>query len=461
MPRMDSQMTRQEIDDFAERLVREDRTAIDRYYRNHCLRLPRTDGNERCAYIDDVRVHGPISAYPETPSEICRACLPRNRVGGCEGCRPELFEDCGYCGRRSMIGHPCTCWVYCEADECDAFGIPVIVITHDWSTDYFCTEECAENSGYQHCGDCDMYMRGHRSGLCRECRPCDCGDCRQCRDRTGIHSYSYKPSPLFKGEGPLYLGLECEISTSGALQSRTAIAEYVNGILSERDIAYLKSDSSIGNGFELVTHPMSHRWAMEEFPWHLFDTLAGEYGVEESEDCGIHVHASRSGFSGTRHLYLWQKFFYRNERPLTQLARRESDRWAAFRPDSRDMAACVAKKGGHYTGETISTRAWYVPRRFRREGVMMYTPSPNRYSAINAQNAHTLEVRIFAGAVDATPIKAALGLVHASIEYTRTLDTQSVLKKGGWDWEPFRNWVADRDGTYSALNSEIERLVTA
>lgn len=34
-------------------------------------------------------------------------------------------------------------------------------------------------------------------------------------------------------------------------------------------------DSSIGNGFEIVTHPMSYQWAMATFPWPMLTRLAG------------------------------------------------------------------------------------------------------------------------------------------------------------------------------------------
>ena len=420
------------------------------------------NGREYFPSFDRNAIHGPRLPRYTGSAYLCTGCEWQTSPDGCRFCRPELYVSCDFCGNSHLDGHSCTCWTTCD---CGTYGPPRITADGN-SGNYYCSEDCAENNGAAECNSCNRWT-SNDDGECEYCRPCSCGSCSECRDRANIHSYSYKPTPLFKGTGPLYLGLECEIDVAASRYSLTDIAEYVNGRLDDGSIGYLKSDSSIDCGFEVVTHPMSYRWAMEQFPWDMYGELSGTYGVREEDECGIHVHASRDGFSGTRHLYMWQRFFYRNAEPITQLARRESNRWASFGSEARHMAALVAKRGG-YEQQTVRADSWLLPRdvrdMYRRQGYpsdsQLWTPTAPRYSAINVQNRHTLEVRVFAGSVDATPVQAALGLVHASIEYTRNLDTQSVLKKSGWSWQPFRNWVADRDDTYPALNSEIERLVT-
>ena len=481
MPRMDRHMTTGEIEQILARHTDAEESFYDRNYTQG--RYPSyRDGYAYGTYPVNLEVwrgnpdreffpsctdglqFGPRLADPAVPRMSCRNCVYAYDLQGCHMCRPELFTGCD-CGRMHVSGHPCECWSECYG--CGSLArLQLSVRENRWETSEYCTEDCATEHGANECTGCGSNWTRHDSGLCESCRPCDCGDCSNCRRRANIHSYSYKPTPLFKGNGPLYLGLECEIDVGDAHAGRVEIAEYVNGELKHGDIGYLKSDSSIDCGFEVVTHPMSYRWAMEEFPWHMYDALQG-YGVENDSNCGIHVHASRDGFSGARHLYMWQRFFYRNDRAICQLARRRSNQWARFDGSGREMALLVAKTGG-YQRQEMAVGSWLMPRRIRdmyaRQGYepdqCVYSPSTERYSAINVQNASTLEVRVFASSVEATPVKAALGLVHASIEYTRALDTQSVLKKEGWSWGVFRNWVADRSDTYAALNSEIERLVT-
>src|SRR6266511_2863107 len=53
-------------------------------------------------------------------------------------------------------------------------------------------------------------------------------------------------------------------------------------------LGYLKLDSSIGNGFEIVTHPMSSEWAMANFPWQMLTRLR-DAGCEATDNTGIHV----------------------------------------------------------------------------------------------------------------------------------------------------------------------------
>lgn len=459
MPRIDHLLTRDERQEIRAAIQRQEVHFYDINYYTRAGESPRLHDGESPADAFTYSHHPTFMAEPLRPNVPCR-CTSE----GCRRCRPDLWQLCT-CGSHFVQGTECSCWMECPADGCEFFGYP----SEDYRVDgtEYCSEECVESTGAERCSpdgwaDCHEWTT-HESGLCESHQPCDCGNCGECERRSNIHNYSYRPSPLFKGHGPLYLGLECEVSTVGASDTTRSIARYVSSRFDDESIAYLKSDSSIGAGFEIVTHPMSHDWAMAEFPWDMFDVLRWNFDMEDSEDCGIHVHASRDGFSGTRHLYMWQKFFYRNARPIQEVARRYDSRWAQFSPEARSCAAYVAKTSGRQRRD-YPANTWYMPpswrRRVRRYGSdFEYAPSIDRYSAINVQNAATLEVRVFAGSVRPQRIQAALNLVHASIEYTRTLDTQTVLKKEGWSWGSFRNWVADRS-EYTALNNEIERLVT-
>lgn len=477
MPRMDAHIP---ADELAEIRYQQDGEAaqfhrINTRYREYAdyvgwreerippqYRVWRNAEGEHAAFYSMYVPIGP--GMPTERGTYCDCLQSSGRVDGCERCRPTLWQRCR-CGDRYLVGTGCYCWSACTGCQTVSYLDETEYRLSDdqWDNPAYCSQECIEASGAHLCHTCASNYTRHDTGNCIRCRPCECGDCSVCRRRANIHSYSYKPEPNFLGNGPLYLGLECEVSVNGANVGRVAAAEYVNSRFGNGDIAYLKSDGSVSNGFEIVTHPMSYDWALAEFPWDTFTHLTDEFGVSEDDSCGIHVHASRAGFSGPRHLYLWQKFIYRNARPIQRVARRTNSRWARFNPESSAYAAAVAK--GIVPGDRVNVDAWYVPasvRRLVRNSSYYYNateielPYPDRYSAINIQNAHTLEMRVFAGSVRPVQIQAALGLVHGSIEYTRQLDAQSVLKKEGWTWAAFRNWTADRS-QYESLNSEIER----
>ena len=228
-----------------------------------------------------------------------------------------------------------------------------------------------------------------------------------------IQDYSYRPTLNFHGEGNLFMGVEIEVEMTRGADRDTVAAIAVDGL---GDLGYLKSDGSLVNGFEIVTHPMSYDWAMEHFPWGLLEKLR-DAGARATSRAGIHVHVSRAGFDGPCHMMKWMKFVYRNESNVTALAGRESDRWAAFRHEHRAMIAEFAKG---------STQA-------------------ERYSAINVQNAATLEMRIFESTLKPERLQAFFGFAAGSVEYTRALTTGDILKAKGWEWPAFTGWLAKNE----------------
>ncbi|WP_235746976.1 amidoligase family protein [Nocardia coffeae] len=311
-------------------------------------------------------------------------------------------------------------------------------------------DDCAAH--YCRCDDCgllDRYLRELDNGteICAHCAIdyCSCQRCdalitgyadycSDCSRSNGIHDYSYKPTPLFHGTGPVFLGLELELKTSdGDCYDCARLATSTLGHL-----GYLKDDGSIGygRGFEVVTHPMSYPYAMQQFPWDLLPRLE-ERGAYIDSDVGIHVHVSRAGFASPVHVYRWMKFFYRNESHLTRLARRSCDEWAAFEPGARAGIVDFAK-GNHQWG----------------------LGDGGRYQAINTLPEHTFEVRIFASSLIPQQVQAALGFVAASVEYTRILTSIDIARRHGWEWTAFVTWLRAHPD-YAPLLAELEDLACA
>lgn len=417
---------------------------------------------EECSYVI-----APWSMPPQGPSRFTcpRRCLYSD---GCESCNPGTWRMCnegchGEESFRSPRNGPCRCWRTCE--ECEETLSPTHLYSRDierenayggsYAERITLCDSCDEN--YIACDECGRSYPAEDEHDCPE--SCGCFTCRQeSLDRSDslIRYYSYKPVPEFHGDGPTYMGVEIEVSTQGANKTRRAIAEHVQKRLGS--LAYLKSDSSIGDGFEIVTHPMSYRYAMDSFPWAMWEELQG-MGMDNSEDCGLHIHVNRDGFSNPAHVYRWMKFFYRNERPITLIARRESDQWAPFREIDRVWAVHIAKCGvnadftnlfrpgfRHYSRDPNRFK-WYAARK-----VDVYDdPDCERYAAINNTNERTLEVRVFAGSVHRNEIQAAMAFMAASIEYTRQLTAHAIVAEDGWSWSSFITWAQEQGDTYAPL----------
>ena len=207
---------------------------------------------------------------------------------------------------------------------------------------------------------------------------------------------------MFRGTGPLFLGLELEVATGR--RSAWDCAETASTWLGA--LGYLKADDSIGGGFEIVTHPMTYPWALAHFPWRMLPALETA-GAAATARTGLHVHLSRAGFDGCCHTYRWMKFIHRNRTHVVALARRDDSQWAQFHDDDRAAVKDYAKgRHGDY-----------------------------RYRAINTLNADTFELRT----------------------------VPDIVRRDAWGWPAFTAWIARR-AEYTALAEElaaIEAGVTA
>lgn len=348
---------------------------------------------------------------------------------------------------------------HCERSACDYFGperLEVIIGTYNGRTQDWCAS-CTNNHSRQceHCNrdisnGCDIGSNCSTCGfICYTCADdtyyCDSCDTRDCDDSphsscgysedddydsdsydnsgSGIRGYSYKPSPMFMGEGTAFLGLEIEIDAPARL------ANDVNSSL-----IYCKEDGSVSRGFEMVTHPMTYEWAMANFPFERLIHLVangGNPGVH-----GLHIHISRTGFTDSEHVERWMRLFYGNETETVAIARRHSDQWASF-SDRHTIASKTGTRG-------------------------------NRYQFINNQNYETFEIRGFASTLVPQELQAAMGFVHAALEFTRGMtgtgegnpETPSgAIRNETLSWIEFATWVEGRP-EYAPLWAEMTARTT-
>ena len=308
---------------------------------------------------------------------------------------------------------------------------------------YFC-EHCDEQ---YHEDNTRCYMGERFCDACYEDNAYTCDDCgddcwsggdHYCSSddddnysNSPIHSYSYRPSPYFFGEGKYYLGFELEVETRNS--SRYEGAELAQAEFGAH--VYLKEDGSLNDGFEIVTHPHTLNEYQTNFNWDGLNKLKRE-GLRSwnTSTCGLHVHVSREAFSveGVRlsydqrilkrqaHELRFMKLIYDNERQVGRIAGRSGNNYAGF----------------HDKGKLVNK----VKRGIQENG---------RYSAINTENDATLEVRVFKGSLRRERILSALEFVTAAVEYTRDLPING--KNNALTWLRFTGYVAQHAETYPNL----------
>ncbi|WP_327097168.1 hypothetical protein OIE68_46155 [Nocardia vinacea] len=383
------------------------------------------------------RCDDPGERYPFEDQWVCEQCLPR--MARCDSCRHRVITLLDTADGPQLCPRCATGWTACVS--CRGLSAP------HRRTD---TEEvvCARCSAafFDLCGRCSRFSATSRyvSGGTRACTLCaqryagciecgtlvrDGGDCDTCDRPHHVWNYTYKPDPRFHGDGPLYLGMELEIVVPTYDYHRC-----VRLACDRLDtLGYLKHDSSIRpTGFEIVTHPMSYRHAIDQFPWQLLGEL-DELGCATDTSVGLHVHASRDGFSSPAHVYRWMKLLYRNESAVSMIARRRSH-FAPFDRVARARVKDTAKGNLHALGL-------------------------DRHQAINPYPRKTLELRVFASSLRVQQVQAALAFTAASIDYTRDLDVAAV-RAGAWEWPRFAAWVRNQPD-YQPLWAEMEELACA
>ncbi len=253
--------------------------------------------------------------------------------------------------------------------------------------------------------------------------------------RHKINRHSFKPTPKFHGKknaDSLFFGVELEIEGGGynAIHCDTLMS-VVNPI--ERDIGYNmygKHDGSVDEGFELVTHPASFEYHMNHLDWEGLCAKALELGYrKEPGTCGLHVHISRRYFGQSevrqdigvmKMLYLVEKFWDK----VLQFSRRteaQVDRWASrYGMRSTPQEILRHAKIGH-----------------------------GRYKAVNLENEHTVELRIFNGTLDYQIILATIQFCYVLATVGKTTSIQDITCM---TWEEF----AQRGSDYHILKSYLQ-----
>ena len=291
---------------------------------------------------------------------------------------------------------------------CDCCG--EVVHRYDtWSTD--CGDiicPACRDEYYYECNECGELISRDYAHWYNDRPYCD--SCYDDIKNRVIQDYYYKPAPIFYGcapcNNPLYMGVELEIDGAGEDDDN---AQRLLDIANEFDEhIYCKHDGSIGDGFEIVSHPATLDYHMRDIAWNdiMRSALAMGYRSHDTITCGLHVHVSRNALGNTmderdetisKIVYFIENNWYEVLR-FTRRSESNLRRWASRYGIETDAKTTYKKAKGDY----------------------------NRYRCINLQNDHTIEFRIFRGTLKYTTFVATLQLVNEICNICKCVSVECI-----------------------------------
>ena len=242
-----------------------------------------------------------------------------------------------------------------------------------------------------------------------------CDECYDKLDEKPIKPYNYKPEPIFYGSGDLFYGVELEIDKGGEYN---ASAECLMDIVNKDSVhMYCKHDGSINCGFEMVSHPMTLDYHLNNMSWLDVFNIAVSLGYRShnTNTCGLHIHVSRSAFGDTHE---------KQEDAISRIVYFVEAHWNELLKFSRRTVGSIMHWASRYG---IADTAKLTYDKAKKKCL-------NRYVAVNLNNTHTIEFRIFRGTLRYKTFIAALQLVDEICRLAVIYDDKTFE---GMSWSDF------------------------
>lgn len=306
-------------------------------------------------------------------SVVCSECVA-NYCCTCERCGATIFETDAYGDEFTNLCQDCYETHYTRCEGCDR------LLNND---------DAYELNGYDYCSEC--YHDRCNNGSIKE--------------------YSYKPDPIFYGEGKRFFGVELEIDDGG--KDDDSANELLDIANCKDEHIYIKADGSLDDGMEIVSHPMSLDYH-QNFCWQELMKTAVSLGYRshQTSTCGLHIHVNRSAFgmNQTEQEEVIAKILYFVEAHWNEL-------YCFSRRKECNMNRWATRYGFEKTGKEILDKA--------------KCSCYGRYTAVNICNYHTLEFRLFRGTLKFNTFIAALQLVD-EICNAALFMSQHELEQQSW-----------------------------
>lgn len=359
---------------------------------------------------------------------------PLHRYYVCPDCLEYHYVECERCG--DYIRNDDSYTVYVDEDHTEATWCENCWEYHTWT--------CEE------CGNCYSDGVPDHEYVCPNCydEEQDCNDIAYWHAPSGVRSYRYKPTACFcpmYAEDQIFYGFELEAEAHD--NDSDDWADRVNETLG---YTYVKHDGSLRDGMEIVSHPATLKYHMSKKDTYndLFAEMR-EAGWRSHDDgtCGLHVHVSlkpmeeRNPSAVANLLILFDRFWNK----LVKFSRRKDEqlrRWAKRYGVEFDDYADIKKKA---------------------KGCR------DRYMAVNLENTHTVEIRMFRGTLNPDTFFATLQLVDVIVNKAIDLGGDEAAVNGiTWtelvksDHEELNAYLAKRhllDDEYTDTDEEIEEAI--
>ena len=307
----------------------------------------------------------------------------------CRHCAASLTALCDECGTRIYLKH--------DEGDCNR---------------YLCAS-CRERY-YTRCDRCNTLIHNENvfeyddEYLCEDCYDEACAE-------GPIHDYDYVPDLVFHGKGLRKFGVELEIDEGGKNRSNAnRLLEVAN-----RNTAnlYVKSDGSLDDGLELVTHPMTLDYHLHEMPWAavLDEAKRLDYRSHSTNTCGLHAHISRMAFGCT---------YETQEECIARLVFFVEKFWPELLRFSRRTQGQLNRWAARYGMKLNPKDQMYHAK----------NSCAGRYTAVNLTNANTVEIRLFRGTLKLNTLTATLQLVDHLCEVAVSMSDQELQDMSWFDF---------------------------
>ena len=252
-----------------------------------------------------------------------------------------------------------------------------------------------------------------------------CYDCYQGMISKPIKNYGYKPTPIFYGDGPLYLGIELEIDKGSESEENAQIfLDYIN---KGKELLYIKRDGSISNGMEWVFHPMSLDYALNSVDFKgLFEkAVSMGYRSHQTQTCGLHIHVNRTAFGKT---------YDEQEEVIARIVFFVEKHWCELVKFSRRTTENLNRWAAKYATISPTTEETYQKAKSKHLG---------RYTAVNLETyeQQTVELRLFRGTLRYKTFVATLQLVDEICHICKYLDDEELE---ALSWSSFVTGIYDK-----------------
>ena len=302
---------------------------------------------------------------------------------------------------------------------------------------------------------------GGKTDICKKC----VNDNIERATDGSIKSYGHKPRPIFHSvkndkiitstEEPNTncYGLEIEVERRDSTVNQKLIAYEI--IRDSDGFLYCKYDSSVSNGFEIVSHPATFnaikKMDLQKYFLAQRKSLKGYY----TNTCGMHIHINRNSFNDLQ-LHKFVLMMNEHEKLTKAIAQRRSEsefKWAEFSLSQANDCKTESSKIGKVMKRQKKDDGW-ISRRDKKKRYKSDLTIGERYQVVNLQNTATIEVRCFKANLDEVAFRKNIEFVDGLFWFCKETPIHKLTV------ENFIKFVKSNNKDYSNLIQFLSRTET-